>query len=464
MSLLEQSTKLLQQQLLTENQPYTYKLLSRELDIHVDDAKRLLYSFYLKNKDLISANFVIVGRLKDFNGLNIKITEDLEEQNQFEEVKSIAVYSLAPKNSNINEVVKLVQNKLNKIEVTDEKLKIWGVTKGPEIVKSTLPRVSPQARSAVGAQTLNTPSLKKADIPVDSEQSTKPSSSSSSVSNSNKSDMRKEKEEPYMGSLAARMLARNKRPAESENTAKKSNQPTFGRSATENTSNSKKEEASNSRRSQTDPAANKATETVEISEDEKEIPVKKYAARAAQVKKAQPVVEAPPRKKTAKELELEGLFDSDEEIEEVEPKETGREEKEESLTKDELDELEELDEFIESERVTTPEKEDSMAIDNVEGVQEMEKEDISKDESVKQYYDEDGFLVTEKKAQSKLTPKPRAKSTVKADIKSDENKIESKKRSAASPATLSGSNKKSKTSTGGGKQSSLLSFFGKKAK
>ncbi|KAH3686720.1 hypothetical protein WICPIJ_002300 [Wickerhamomyces pijperi] len=460
--LMEKTTKLLQQQLLTENHPYTYKLLSRELNIHVNDAKRLLYSFYLKNKELITASFVIVGSIKDSPGCSIKLTENLEDQIQFEEVRSISVYSLAPKNCKINEVVKLVKDKLHDIETTEEKMKTWGLIQGPGLKKSAASSVL--TRPSGGSQSSTAPSLKKEQPKVvKSESSTKPSTSSSSEIK--KEAKKNTNEAPDMRSMAEKMLARNRASTDTQDTSKQS---TFGRSTTEKASILTSKPLANSRRSKTEPnAPAKPLDTIKISEEEDEEEIKCAAATVKPVGVKTPAVVSP-KKKTAKEIELESMFDSDEDdviehVQEGNKHAKAVEEEHSELTKEELNELEELGDLEDLNDSEVEGKNEKEQEDEDDKIQEIEKENISKDDSVKQYYDEDGFLVTEKKAPAvpKPKPDPKANPTRVLSKKKIEAKPEAKKRandSATGPAA-----KKSKTASTG-KQSSLLSFFGKKTR
>ncbi|ETS75843.1 hypothetical protein PFICI_12787 [Pestalotiopsis fici W106-1] len=115
--------KYLAQQILTEDKLVTYRLLSRALKVHVNTAKEMLYEFHKwqndKRPDTLHATYLVYGTRKkqvEANG-DVEMTDSQSENEtdvssntmtlvreeklqealqQYEEVTSIHVYSLAP--------------------------------------------------------------------------------------------------------------------------------------------------------------------------------------------------------------------------------------------------------------------------------------------------------------------------------------------------------------------------------
>ena len=76
MSASQSEVEYLASTLIKNEQPVTYQSLSRELGVHVNHAKLVLSEFYEKNKDKLTASFVITGR--NSNRTLIKLSRNEE--------------------------------------------------------------------------------------------------------------------------------------------------------------------------------------------------------------------------------------------------------------------------------------------------------------------------------------------------------------------------------------------------
>ncbi|KAH3672529.1 hypothetical protein WICMUC_004214 [Wickerhamomyces mucosus] len=411
MSIEERSNSLLESQLLKENKPFNYKLLSRELNIHVNDAKKLLYTFYKKHSDSITVNFIIIGKHKEIDGTTIKVTENIEDKENFQSIETIQVYSLAPKNITINEALTTIKAQLKNKPVTEENLAKWGVIKGPELIALDTVLTAPISSDKKTSSAFETKKV-----------SPKKPKSEGSIKSERKSGF------PEMGSLRDRMLARNKK-EEPKNAIQS---PSLSRQGTEKIA--KPLNISANKRAKTDP-----TPTVETLEDDL-LNDEEYIAKQKFEKEAQ----------LKKQKELERMFDDDddeEQDEDVNDVKNGIRKR-----KDNEKGLEEIfdSSFSQSPVKTSPTKKDKQPAveseeervqdeDNREEIDEPKAD--SKEESVTSYYDEDGYLVTKVEKSKPI--------------------VKTMKRSP-SPATSNPSTKKSKIASSAKQQSSLLSFFGKK--
>lgn len=91
-------------QILSSKEPVTYHSLSRELNIHSDYAKRILYDFYKSNKDKLTASFIITGKDKQGKTL-IKLSENenllANDMSAYSKINTIHVYCVVIKGSPI---------------------------------------------------------------------------------------------------------------------------------------------------------------------------------------------------------------------------------------------------------------------------------------------------------------------------------------------------------------------------
>ncbi|ODQ60976.1 hypothetical protein WICANDRAFT_77639 [Wickerhamomyces anomalus NRRL Y-366-8] len=407
MGVLEDSNEILKTAVLKENKPYTYKLLSRHLDIHVNDAKKLLYTFYKNHKDLVEATFLISGTFGGETDLKIKVTKDLKDREKFDQVQSIQVYSLSPQNIKIDEIVSTVNAQLQEFNVDESKLAKWGLIKGPELVK-------------IASQTTKEPSRSNTSISTTKKPEAKAPASAPS----------KKKEFPDMGLRSAQILNRNRTKEKEEPKARTNTQPTFA-------SSSKQTKAKQQPRSKTEPA--KKVQQEDLAD---EVSLKKQKESNAE--------------KDRKQKELESMFDDDDD-DDVVIQEADEAEKEATETPttaaNKNEDLEGLFDSSFSQSQSQPNKKEveeqpeEVQPEEPDVVEDEKSQEDKKDEGeVTSYYDEDGYLVTKVAEKPKTKPKPKPKA---------------REAPASSSAPVT---KKAKPAAKGGakQQSSLMSFFGKK--
>jgi hypothetical protein len=423
----DRANALLKEHLIAGELSYNYKLLSRELAIHVNDAKRILYGFHKKHKDLLDASYIIVGYVDrgEIEEKVIKRTVDLEaDKARFTKIESMQVYSITLKNIKIDEVLVDVNERIRSYNNTDAgKLETWGVIKGPALV------VANETNSIPLTATDPTPTTTR---PVVS----KPTTSLQQSSKKTGTPAEKKKKEPDMGLLSERILARNKQNT-TELKKKKPTQQTIGRSFT---AEPKKPATDQSRRrTKTEPVA----ETVEDAGlNDEEYSKKKRAEKDA---------------KDKKQKELESMFDDDDdddfmEISDPKADEVEKEEEQqqqqptvkESPQKKPLEDLEDIFDSSFSQTQTQHSQINNTA-------EEKDSQQPAQEETKSSYYDEDGYLVTKvEKPQTK--PKPAAKRAAKTSSQSPT--------TTTTTTTTTPPSKKAKT--GPKQQSSLMNFFGKK--
>ncbi|PSN34856.1 DNA polymerase delta subunit 3 [Blattella germanica] len=83
--------------IIDENKIVTYKLLSKYLDVNINTAKQLLYSFATQQGNKVHSTYLVSGQLKNNNGNSVQIVreEDLEKiKETFTTVTSEHVYSV----------------------------------------------------------------------------------------------------------------------------------------------------------------------------------------------------------------------------------------------------------------------------------------------------------------------------------------------------------------------------------
>ncbi|PNF25573.1 hypothetical protein B7P43_G03826 [Cryptotermes secundus] len=87
----------IEEYVMDEDKIVTYKWLSKNLDIHVNTAKQLLYTFATEQKDDVHLTYLVGGVLCDGTGCKIQIVrqEDLEKAKaEFKALTSEHVYSV----------------------------------------------------------------------------------------------------------------------------------------------------------------------------------------------------------------------------------------------------------------------------------------------------------------------------------------------------------------------------------
>ncbi|KAK6454115.1 DNA polymerase subunit Cdc27 [Scheffersomyces xylosifermentans] len=96
MSASQREVEYLATQIIKEEKPVTLQSFSRELDVHVHHSKEVLLEYYQKNKDKVTASFIITG--KSSKGIVVKLSHsesDLEQDlANFTEIHTIHVYCL----------------------------------------------------------------------------------------------------------------------------------------------------------------------------------------------------------------------------------------------------------------------------------------------------------------------------------------------------------------------------------
>ncbi|CUM64543.1 uncharacterized protein PRCAT00002149001 [Priceomyces carsonii] len=131
-----EEAKYLVSEIFKSNNPVTYHSLSRSLNVHINHAKELLLEFYNKNKQQLTASFIITG-----NGSNsqlIKLAKDetelLESVKAFDHIHTVHVYSVSDK-SNMFTIDDIAQFELKWPNKREEYAKYYqnGMIKGPEL-------------------------------------------------------------------------------------------------------------------------------------------------------------------------------------------------------------------------------------------------------------------------------------------------------------------------------------------
>ncbi|ODV72192.1 DNA polymerase delta subunit POL32 CYBJADRAFT_186058 [Cyberlindnera jadinii NRRL Y-1542] len=408
MGLLDKSTELLKESLIKGNKPFTYKLLSRELNIHTSDAKALLYSFYLKFKDEVEPTYLLLGQLQDSDDLlSIKLTKNLGDQDEFEKLASIEVYALAPKNLTIDEIVQSNVSEVERFPLTQDGFKQWGVIRGPEFIE---------------VETIHTETTH----PIRQEVRKPINKTKEETSNSKASKF-------DTGLASARILEKYK----TKEKPIKKDQPSISTTFTsKTTSSSNTMKPGVTRRSKTEPVNGGPAELIEDEDLNDEEFIKKQ--------------ELEKQEKDRKRKELESMFDDDDGFEVYERKGEVQPDKPQPVTASKHADLEGIfdSSFSASQSQSQSQSQQGNSSVKSSPAKTNERKEVSKEvskeasDSVTSYYDEDGYLVTkvEAKQKSAPNPKPRARTATSS--------LESK-----SPA------KKAKSGT---KQSTLMSFFGKK--
>jgi hypothetical protein len=336
------------------------------LNIHVSDAKDLLYSFYLNHKDEVEATFIILGQLRETTDqLTIKVTKNLDDQIAFEHVDSVQLYALGTKNLTADEIAQTVRPSIENHLATDSKLKQWGVIKGPEFVLVAEP-----------ARTKEEP---------------KPASKGS-LMDSVKSKLENKASTPFpdMGLASARILDKYKK----KEGPKKSDQPTIGASFTKQDMSKSKR---NTRKSTTESPEPEVIEDEDLNDEE-------YTKKQQQLKE----------EKYKKKKALESMFDDNDGFEVVsfnEIKQEKHQKKEDPKKEESQSKHADLEGVFDSSFSQSQSQSQSEPVED-ETIESKEPKTTSaksvKEETVTSYYDEDGYLVT--KVES-FTPKPKPRAS-----------------------------------------------------
>ena len=87
----------LSKQIIINDKPVTYHTLSREQDIHVNHAKKILLEFYHKNRDKVKASFVITGTYEEKTLIKFAPNEIILQEwvSKYEKIHTIQIYSLS---------------------------------------------------------------------------------------------------------------------------------------------------------------------------------------------------------------------------------------------------------------------------------------------------------------------------------------------------------------------------------
>lgn len=135
--------------IISSKEPVTYHTLSRELKIHSDYAKRILYDFYKSNKDKLTASFIITG--KDQLGktlVKLSGNENLlaNDMTVYSKINTIHVYCVLLKESpTTNFDISSLELKYTVDHSSIEEYVKTGLIKGPELVKANT--LAPASRS-----------------------------------------------------------------------------------------------------------------------------------------------------------------------------------------------------------------------------------------------------------------------------------------------------------------------------
>ncbi|KAG2735233.1 hypothetical protein G9P44_001447 [Scheffersomyces stipitis] len=154
MSASQSEVEYLASTLIKNEQPVTYQSLSRELGVHVNHAKLVLSEFYEKNKDKLTASFVITGRNSNRTLIKLSRNEETLENDvaQFDRVTTIHIYCVHSKQVIFSNNEIAFEELKHPIDSSKTEIYIKnGLIKGPtvkEVEKSTLPIPTPTKTSA----------------------------------------------------------------------------------------------------------------------------------------------------------------------------------------------------------------------------------------------------------------------------------------------------------------------------
>lgn len=146
-------------QTIQAKQPVTYRVLARELELHVDHAKRVLFEFYKANRDKLTASFIITGTNE--SGILIKLSaseEDVASDSKaFTTVNTVHIYCVHLKQKVSEEEISAIELKYS-VDLTkvDEFVK-RGLIEGPKL---TIAALAPPIRKPTQSKA-TPPSVKK---------------------------------------------------------------------------------------------------------------------------------------------------------------------------------------------------------------------------------------------------------------------------------------------------------------
>lgn len=87
-------------EILTNLKPVTYHTFSRQLSLPISKAKSILFEYYEKNKDALTASFIITGSSKSGKLIKLSKEEDFDSDIKlFENVNCVHIYSVFKKQS-----------------------------------------------------------------------------------------------------------------------------------------------------------------------------------------------------------------------------------------------------------------------------------------------------------------------------------------------------------------------------
>lgn len=494
----------------TDKAQVNYRLLSRELKIHVNEAKQYLQQFYTTHSKQVTPSYVLTGKPKDTESnkiaLSISIVPDEqnyntstnaganakpatsqeieallnETKNKYQTLISCHIYSLSPLESlwRLSEIISGIESKLEEkfpIDNNKESWDTWGIIKNPEPipdfanVPQAVPSLSrPQAPANV-APRLN--------------------------DNSNNQDTKTPKAEPKVG-ITSRYVSRKQQQQKQQQQNKsdsvisalnKSTTKGPTRSQTSDTASNIKAEPENGgsirdiKRSSTDPQSTASASPVPAEAPAKAAtPSYRYVSRKAQ--KNQPVekvvishggsvkpeedeeiedIETFKQRKVKEEQqrkELESLFDDDEEEEDgnfgdedVEMAAADADTEVEYSKNNDNGNIEPISISTDTTELNYTKQAISVPSksegDSVQEILQIPEEEQAPEEELQSYVDEDGYLVSKKVNNTAKKSSPPASTTKTGSVPKPKSR------------PLSTTNDKGKKKQ---KQSSLLSFFNKK--
>lgn len=145
--------------LIVNREVVTYHTIARSFNLHINQAKSLLYDFYRQNRDTLTASFVISGHSS--RGIEVRLSKDetrLEEDaKDFDKINGIHVYSLCQKDlqvSNVDIAVEESKHPTQYDKVDD--IFTRGMIKGLDLVAGEIV-LPPAERKSTASSTISTP-------------------------------------------------------------------------------------------------------------------------------------------------------------------------------------------------------------------------------------------------------------------------------------------------------------------
>ncbi|XP_043478320.1 DNA polymerase delta subunit 3-like [Leptopilina heterotoma] len=413
-----------------DDQIVTYTRFSEQMNVHVNESKRVLWEFWCSNKEnsLISATFVIMGQLPD-NSDRIEVVEESDlssRKEKYQKIYSEHIYSIQKSLKNL-QMLALTQpsyTKFSSITCKESSLRLSQKTSNAQsIIKSTEPpKKSFESQKVVSVEA-------KSHVKTPEKEASKTPDSS----------MIDEKKEKVNKSLTVKEKSKkssekvSKKPVQSREAGFKS---MFAKVADVNSKHlALQKEKEESPKNNTSTTENIDSQTEE--ETEKSIERKESSMESCKKEKIKKTNQKMPKKNGKRKVEVvkesnntkkrrriiaESDSSEEEEMEEADSNDFEEEVKENTISFENTEER--------KKSVNSPETNDRDG-----------KQTIHKVEDVR-FVDDDGFLVTKK-----------VHVTTKVDVKKDV-----KKDRSPSPKKSKDNNVNKKQT----KQSSLMSFFKKK--